>query len=191
MALPFQPAQDIPAAQRPGQYGLATIPRAFPRAASGCSTECFDQPPEWTVYSQTVRTNNDVVYKVFTYNFYQNCIKELYDYLFRTLLLIANVRMASPGKCQFKACPRRCSFFVCVCCCCKRPSWWRRVYPVTTRAETSEDQHRKLEEAWNRYDVGEISTGHFLRLCGSLYTSPATINVMDCVQIVIDVISLC
>ena len=37
---------------------------------------------------------------------------------------------------------------------------------IDVRRSTSDTQ-RKLEEAWD--DVGEISTGHFLRLCGSLY----------------------
>ena len=41
------------------------------------------------------------------------------------------------------------------------------------RRSTSATQ-KKLEEAWNRYDVGEISTGHFLRLCAVPSTCPAS-----------------
>ena len=42
---------------------------------------------------------------------------------------------------------------------------------------------RILEEAWNHYDLGEISTGHFLRLCGSLYL-PSEYMWWDCVFVI-------
>ena len=56
---------------------------------------------------------------------------------------------------------------------------------------------RKLEEAWNRYDVGEISTGHFLRLCAVPSTCPAskcdgTVSLWSlCLCDSCDVIPLC
>jgi hypothetical protein len=39
----------------------------------------------------------------------------------------------------------------------------RDVRPGTVNIQT------RLDDAWNRYDAGEISAGHFLRLCSALY----------------------
>uniref|UniRef100_K1PUT5 Uncharacterized protein n=1 Tax=Magallana gigas TaxID=29159 RepID=K1PUT5_MAGGI len=35
--------------------------------------------------------------------------------------------------------------------------------------QSSSATQKKLTEAWEQYDAGQLSTGHFLRLCATVY----------------------
>ena len=95
---------------------------------------------------------------------------------FSTMLSITNVYLFILGwhhRANAKAGHRSCSFYrLCLLLLQEAQLVETRVSSDNlcrdVRRSTSATQ-KKLEEAWNRYDVGEISTGHFLRLCGSLY----------------------
>ncbi|XP_062571643.1 uncharacterized protein LOC134233670 [Saccostrea cucullata] len=99
------------------------------------------RPSSWTVYQQSVRTNNDV---------------EGWHH-----------------RVNGKAGHRSCTFYKLV------PLLLQEAKLVETRVSSdnllrnvrhsSNATQKKLDTAWEQYDAGDISTGHFLRLCGSLY----------------------
>nr|XP_034331451.1 uncharacterized protein LOC105322593 [Crassostrea gigas] len=98
-------------------------------------------PSSWTVYRQAVRTNNDV---------------EGWHH-----------------RVNSKAGHRGCTFYKLI------PLLLHEAKLVVTRVssenlfrdvrQSSSATQKKLTEAWEQYDAGQLSTGHFLRLCGTVY----------------------
>lgn len=143
MALPFLPSPDIPAAFQTLKERANTEPlqSLVGYIDRQWMNHSVFHPSAWTVYRQAVRTNNDV---------------EGWHH-----------------RVNGKAGHRGCTFYKLV------PLLLHEAKLVETRVssenlfrdvrQSSSATQKKLTEAWEQYDAGQLSTGHFLRLCGTVY----------------------
>ncbi|XP_062583185.1 uncharacterized protein LOC134244944 [Saccostrea cucullata] len=145
MALPFLPAPDIPAAFQTLKERANTEPLQSLVAYIDRQWmhHAIFRPSSWTVYKQSFRTNNDV-------EGWQHRVNGKAGQRSSTFYKLVPLLLQEAKLVETRV---------------SSDNLFRNVRRSSTATQ------KKLDTAWDQYDAGEISTGHFLRLCGSLYAT--------------------